>query len=225
VSECVIKLGRGFRFITPQSGSTFLIGCSMPLISLSQELSQAGFSGLEFAGGIPASVGGAVRMNAGAHGGEIGALIKRVWLVNETAEIEEYSAKDLQFSYRHSSIKHGNLIYKIEIELTSGHKDLILGKRAEFLAHRKAAQPITLPSSGSIFRNPSPELSAGVLIERTGLKGFKVGAAKVSEKHGNWIVNEERKATALDVIAVISKCKEEAFAQFQINLQEEIIIW
>ncbi len=225
VNETVIRLGKGFRFWEQLGEGRIKVGGSMPLISLSQETAQAGLSGLEFAGGIPASFGGAVRMNAGAHGSDISAVLESARIVDSNGECFDIEAKDLQFSYRHSNIPDRGIVIGGILKLVPGDKEKILKLRADNLAHRKAVQPITLPSAGSIFKNPPGALSAGKLIEQAGLKGFRVGGAHVSELHGNWIVNAEREAKSVDVEACIDECKKRVKESSRINLETELIRW
>lgn len=224
VNETVIRLGKGFRFWEQLGEGRIKVGGAMPLISLSQETAQAGLSGLEFAGGIPASFGGAVRMNAGAHGSDIAAVLESARIVDSNGECFDIEAKDLEFSYRHSNIPDRGIVIGGILKLISGDKEKILKLRAENLAHRKAVQPITLPSAGSIFKNP-PGSSAGKLIEQAGLKGFRVGGAQVSEMHGNWIVNADREATAQDVEACIIECIKRVKELFGIELEIELVRW
>ncbi len=229
IDHWVIKLGRSFRFwsqVGSQVGKEeFVVGGAMPLITLSHELSSLGFSGLEFAGGIPASIGGATYMNAGAHGSSMSEIIKEVSVVTDKGEIIRLSNKEIDFSYRKSNLPSNSIVTKIWIKLTPGDKDLILKQRAENLVHRKAAQPITVPSAGSVFKNPPGGLTAGVLIEQAGLKGFTIGGAKVSEKHGNWIVNQSREATAADVVSIIEVCQDSVKEKSGVELKPEVLIW
>jgi UDP-N-acetylmuramate dehydrogenase len=225
ISEPVIRLGNGFKYWNALGDSRVKIGASMPLIRLSQETAQLGLSGFEFAGGIPASVGGAVRMNAGAHGSDMAAVLEQISIVTFDGQLLELSPKELEFGYRRSNVGKIGLVLGAVAKLAPGATDQILALRAKNLAHRKSAQPITLPSAGSIFKNPSTELTAGIAIERAGLKGTRIGGAEVSMLHGNWIVNPERKATAVDVKMLISKCQEVVKEKLGVSLETELVAW
>lgn len=230
VKRIVIRLGRGFRYIkelSQQEGGEclFEVGGAMALMSLSRELSEKGYSGLEFAGGIPASLGGAVRMNAGAHGEDMAGVLKNVTVATQDGIVTELSSAELEFSYRHSKLPPGSLVLSAIISLKKGDAPLIAAKRREFLDYRKATQPLTLPSFGSVFKNPSTESSAGKLIEEAGLKGFASGGAKVSEMHANWIVNEDRQASSANVIEIISIIKKKVEEKSGHKLTEEVVCW
>jgi UDP-N-acetylmuramate dehydrogenase len=225
ISEPVIHLGNGFKFWNKIGDNLINIGASMPLIRLSQETAQAGLSGFEFAGGIPASVGGAVRMNAGAHGSDMAAVLESISIASFDGRILEVSPKDLEFGYRKSNVGSFGVVLGATARLVPGSTEQILALRAKNLAHRKSAQPITLPSAGSIFKNPSTELTAGIAIERSGLKGLKIGGAEVSMLHGNWIVNPERKASAADVKKLILRCQEVVKDKLGVSLETELVAW
>lgn len=223
VRGVTIKLGRSFKSVT-RAGDVVTVGAATALMALSRELSEAGLSGLEFAGGIPASLGGAVRMNAGAHGGEMARVVRRVRGVLPTGELVEVSAAELDFGYRHASLPVGLIVTAVTLELKHGDREVSMAQRAHFLAARKAAQPLQVPSAGSIFRNPAQE-SAGRLIERLNLKGLQCGGAEISALHGNWIVNPDRRATDADVKSLIATIQDNVRAQTQIELTPELVIW
>lgn len=225
VDDPVIRLGNGFKYWENKGEGIIQVGASMPLIRLSQETAQAGLSGLEFAGGIPASFGGAVRMNAGAHGGDISQILDRVTILTYDGALEEVAANRLDYGYRRSNIGSLGIVVSATIKMKSGDKDKILELRAKNLAHRKSAQPITIPSAGSIFKNPSSDITAGIIIERAGLKGFKVGGAEISTMHGNWILNPDRLATSEDVKSCISEVQRVVQEKFGIALETELVAW
>ena len=225
LSECILRLGRGLRYWNDLGSGRVEVGGAMPLISLSHDVSKQGLSGLEFAGGIPATLGGALRMNAGAHGSDMATILETVTIVTASGKIEELKTSELNYSYRHSEIPERGIVLKATLKLTPGDKDKILAERARHLAARKEAQPITLPSAGSVFKNPGGSDSAGILIEKCNLKGTVVGGAMISEKHGNWIVNHAGKASAQDVMACISLCQDAVNKEFNIKLEPEIIFW
>lgn len=221
----VLRLGRGLRYFNEIEAGLFEVGGAMPLMQLSKELSQAGYSGLEFAAGIPASFGGAVWMNAGAHGGEISDVIEKVCFINSEGNEVELDRDQIQFSYRHTSLPPGAYIHKALIRMRTGDVQEIMQSREKNLEYRKRTQPLSKPSAGSVFRNPSREESAGSLIDRAGLKGHQIGGARISTLHGNWIINESKTATAGDVRSLIRLCIETVQDKFGIILQPEIVCW
>jgi len=225
VTDWVVRLGRGFRSYEQTTPGIFRIGAAMPLMVLSRELSDAGMAGLEFAGGIPASVGGAVKMNAGAHGGQMADLISAVEIVDLDGRVTKVPVNDLSFSYRRSSIPRDAVVMGIELKLTPGDRVQSRAKRQEFLEHRKKYQPLTTPSAGSVFKNPSAERSAGKLIQDSGLCGYTIGGAKVSEIHGNWIINEGKNAKAVEVEELIQLCQSKVAEKFSIALEPELVRW
>jgi UDP-N-acetylmuramate dehydrogenase len=225
ITEPVIRLGTGFRFWERLPSNRARVGAAMPYIRLSQETAQSGLSGLEFAGGIPAWFGGAVRMNAGAHGSDTAAVLESAKLVTYEGDIVDIPASQFGYSYRKSRVGELGIVIEGTLKLVEGNSDDILAVRAKNLSHRKSAQPITLPSAGSVFKNPAPDLTAGIVIERSGLKGFRVGGAEVSNMHGNWIVNPEGAARASDVKACIQECQRVVRDKFNINLETELVVW
>jgi len=225
VPGCVITLGRGFKETEEIETQVVRVGACASLMTVSRDLSARGLSGLEFAGGIPASFGGAVRMNAGAHGGEMAEVVQKVSWITEEGEAQTGEARELGFAYRHSGIPARVVITSAEIRLVSSDPLLCTAKRSEFLSERKARQPLSAPCAGSIFKNPEGAKSAGFLIEQSGLKGARRGGAQISLMHANWIVNPERTATAKDVKALIALCQEQVQLKFEVTLTPEIIIW
>jgi UDP-N-acetylmuramate dehydrogenase len=225
LSGLTLRLGRGFRYQIKDGEKKLRVGASTSLMSLSREVSEQGLSGLEFAGGIPASLGGAVVMNAGAHGGQLADVLTSVQVVLPDGATEVLGAEDLELSYRHSKLPPGAVVTEVELSLAAGDPQKIAERRQHFLAERKLRQPLQSPSGGSVFRNPSPETSAGSLIEQAGLKGRELGGARVSELHANWIVNESRKATDEDVRGLIALCQAEVRSRFGVELRPELVVW
>ncbi len=225
VDAFVIKLGKGFRTFERVSSSIFEVGGSYPLMTLARELSNEGLSGLEFAAGIPASFGGAIRMNSGAHGAEISSLIQSINCVLCSGEEIRFEAADLQFSYRNSSFPEDAIVTSAVIRLSAGDRQKTSSTMKNCLEYRKATQPLQLPSAGSVFKNPASDLPAGRVLEECGVKGYVVGGAKVSEQHANWIVNESRMATASDVLKVIGHCQQIAREKKNLELHPEIVCW
>ena len=221
----VIKLPKAFRKYQEVSSGTFNVMAAIPLMRLSTELSRAGYSGLEFAGGIPASFGGAVKMNAGAHGGEMSEVVESVRIINQNGELQVLNNQEMKYSYRSSVISNSDVILSAKIRLNkSSVPEEVLKLQQENLAYRKETQPLNLPSAGSIFKNPLPSY-AGELIEKLGFKGHRQGGAIVSDIHANWIVNESREATARDVRKLVESVQEKVFDRYQIKLKSELVIW
>lgn len=228
----LIRLGRPFRFYRKVNNEiahesdrqSFAVGGAMPVMTLSRELCEEGYSGLEFAGGIPASFGGAVRINAGAHGCEFSSIIEEVSYVDRSGQARTVPARSMNFSYRSSSLAEGSLVYEGRISLKKGDPGSIAEKRRFFLDYRKSTQPLSLPSFGSVFKNPAGGASAGALIESCGLKGYTIGGARISEMHANWIVNENRTASARDVLDLIALAKHKVRESTGILLEEEVFI-
>jgi UDP-N-acetylmuramate dehydrogenase len=181
--------------------------------------------GLEVLAGIPGTVGGAVRMNAGAHGSCIGERVEDISLLRlegGVVEDREMTAQQIAFGYRESALRDNEIIYKVRLQLYRGERKNLESRRREVLQWRRENQPLRQPSAGSVFRNPEGG-SAGELIDRCGLKGMRVGDAIVSEKHANFIVNLGG-ATAADVHELIGRIKDEVSRKEGIELQEEIKI-
>lgn len=193
-------------------------GCS--LARLAQEAGERGFSGLEFARGIPGTLGGAIVMNAGAHSGEIQNVLHTVKVLTEDGKIQTFSKGKLTFGYRECSLKGRAWILEAELKFRLGKKDEIKAQMAENLVKRKAAQPLELPNAGSVFRNP-PGNSAGRLIEQAGWKGKGIGGAQVSPKHANFIVNKGN-ATAADVLALIQAIQKDVYEKYGVELRTEV---
>lgn len=221
----VVKLAGELRSVTNVADGVFDIGAATSLMSLARKLSTEGFSGLEFAAGIPATCGGALFMNAGAHGAELGERVVFVEGVTPHGEVVRYSRDDLPWSYRCSGLPVDFFITSARIKLTPGNREHISSALAHNLAERRMKQPLSLPSAGSVFKNPSLELAAGRLLEQAGLKGVRVGGAVLSELHANWIVNPERTATARDVTELVALCQRKALEVGGVSLHPEIRMW
>lgn len=221
----VIRLGAGFRKVSDVAGGAFELGGACSLMSVSRKLSEEGLSGMEFAAGIPASIGGAVCMNAGAHGAEIGDCIEYVrGLLPDGTECE-WRGVEVPWSYRSSGLPHGVVITSAVVKLVAGDRAAISKRCADNLAHRRATQPLALPSAGSVFKNPSAEQTAGMLLEQAGVKGLSIGGAMVSTLHANWIVNPEKRATASDVAALIDECISRVKQHCGVVLCPEVRVW
>ncbi len=221
----IIRLGSGFRAVEAYSEGEFAVGGAASLMSLSRKLSEEGFSGLEFAAGIPASFGGAIFMNAGAHGSEIGSRIIAVSGVMPDGTEHQWKGNDLPWRYRCSGLPEGVVVTGAVVRLARGDRETIAKACADNLAHRRATQPLALPSAGSVFKNPEPSRPAGMVLEQAGLKGTTVGGAQVSTLHANWIVNPERRASAADVRELIELCAARVREHSGIELHPEVKLW
>ena len=218
----VIKLGSMLRDIKV-SGNVLTFGSGVSLAQASKKAAELGLSGMEFAVGIPGSIGGAVYMNAGAYDGEMSKVVKSVRVMNAAGEVSELSADELDFGYRHSALQgSGKIVTSVTVELAAGDKQAIAEKMADFSNRRITKQPLELPSAGSMFKRP-PGYFAGTLIDQTGLKGYTVGGAQVSTKHAGFVVNIGG-ATAADVLQLISDVQAKVFAAHGVNLDHEVLV-
>lgn len=195
----------------------------MLLSELASIAARNGLSGLEFASGIPGSLGGAIFMNAGAYGGEMSNVITEVEIIDRDGKIRRLKNGDMEFGYRSSFVKkHGGIIISAEFELKEDGVDKIKARVSELAEKRNAKQPLNLPSAGSIFKRPEGHY-AGMLIENSGLKGYTIGGAQVSEKHCGFIVNIGG-ATASDVNNLIEHIKKTVLEKYNVILETEICV-
>lgn len=216
----VIKLSKNFNDISIDKN--FIRCKSGVLLSTAARFAlKNSLSGLEFAHGIPGTVGGATVMNAGAYDGEMSNVISKVKVLNFDGNIIEMKKDELNFSYRKSSLQDtDNILLEIEMELVAGNFEAIKEKMSELFARRKAKQPLNIPSAGSTFKRPKNNF-AGYLIEKAGLKGYRIGGALVSEIHAGFIVNDNN-ATCNDIIKLIEHIQNEVMNKFNIMLEPEI---
>ena len=218
----VIKLGSMLRDINV-SGNVLTFGSGVSLAQASKKAAELGLSGMEFAVGIPGSIGGAVYMNAGAYDGEMSKVVKSVRVMDAAGEVSELSAGELDFGYRHSALQGSSkIVTSVTVELSAGDKQAIAEKMADFSNRRITKQPLELPSAGSMFKRP-PGYFAGTLIDQTGLKGYTVGGAQVSTKHAGFVVNIGG-ATAADVLQLISDVQAKVFAAHGVHLEPEVLV-
>ncbi|MHB8171866.1 MAG: UDP-N-acetylmuramate dehydrogenase [Thermincolia bacterium] len=202
-------------------GRHITAGAGVLLPRLARRAVEAGLGGLEFAAGIPAALGGAVAMNAGAHGSSLGDFVEKVIAVNDSGQRIELSREELGFAYRHSIIPSQQLIVtEINLVCPLGIREESEGIIQANLARRKETQPLNQPNGGSVFKNP-PGQAAGRLIEEVGGKGLWVGDAEVSQRHANFIVNAG-KATAQDVLTLIEQIQTLVLNQLGIQLELEV---
>ena len=183
-----------------------------------------GLSGMEFAHGIPGSIGGGVYMNAGAYGGEIGQICTGVEVMDRQGNLRTLSREEAGFSYRHSVLQDSqDLVVSAEFTLTPGNQEEIWAKMKDLITRRTASQPLNLPSAGSAFKRPIGGYAAA-LIEQSGLKGFRVGDAGISEKHAGFVVNLGA-ATAQDVRRLLAEVSDRVYEKTGIRLEPEVRIW
>jgi len=195
-------------------------GC--PLSRIVRFCVENSLTGLEFAVGIPGSIGGAIVMNAGAWGQEIGNLVDSAVLMDNRGEIYDEKGKNLGFTYRGWEMEPHTVLLYANLALTPGRSDEIKAACSRFQALRKKNQPLADASAGSFFKNP-PDMSAGQLIDRAGLKGHVIGGAKISEKHANFIINTG-KASASDILNLMRLVQNTVFDRFGIRLEPEVHI-
>lgn len=204
------------------SGDEILAGGGASLASVAGLARAHGLAGLEFAGGIPGSVGGALVMNAGAYGGEMKNVTARARLLMPDGSSLWLSKEELQFGYRHSVLKdnHGVVLQAV-LRLTPGDPGEISARMAELAGKRRDKQPLEYPSAGSTFKRPAGHY-AGQLIEEAGLRGYTVGGACVSEKHCGFVINKDH-ATAADVLQVIRDVQQRVYEHSGVRLEREVI--
>ena len=203
------------------NGTEIKVGAGYPLMKLALKLSRLGYTGLEFAAGIPGSVGGAVYMNAGAYKSDMGYIVKSVKVLTPRFEVLELSNAYMNFHYRESFLQHHKdyICLEATLVLKKANPDEILQLIEDRRQRRVETQPLEYPSAGSVFRNPADDY-AGRLIEDVGLKGYNVGDAKVSEKHANFIINTGN-ASGKDIVSLIDKIKTEVKKKYDIDLKVE----
>ncbi|HPF87353.1 MAG TPA: UDP-N-acetylmuramate dehydrogenase [Candidatus Limiplasma sp.] len=206
-----------------QDGKTYLITAQAgaAMTALANAAADAGLTGLEFAAGIPGTVGGGVRMNAGAYGGEIGDMVVSAACVTLAGEMKIYSHDEMEFGYRRSRLTDEILLF-VTVMLRRGDAETVRVAMREFNARRREKQPLTVPCCGSTFKRP-PGRFAGELIESCGLKGCRIGGVSVSEKHANFLVND-RQGTAADYIQLIHHVQQVVKEQTGIDLEPEVKI-
>lgn len=219
----VIVLGRGFRGVRVD-GARVEAGGAEPMPVLADKVGRAGLRGLAFGIAIPGSLGGAVRMNAGAHGHELRDVLEKIEVVRLAGggAVERIAASALEMRYRHTSLPADAVVIRAWLRLSPGAETTIKADMDEMRAWRRAHQPINEPSCGSVFRNPEGD-SAGRLIEAAGMKGHRVGGARVSEVHANFITVEPG-ATAQDVYRVIDDTRSTVAERFGVRLETEVVL-
>lgn len=204
-----------------EDGESVSAGAGISLGGLCVFARDEGLTGLEFAWGIPGSVGGAVYMNAGAYGGEMKDVVTRVWHMDEEGRLGAYTGEELNFGYRKSAYMSGDkVITRAEFRLARGRTEDIAAKMNELKARRLEKQPYDMPSAGSTFKRPKNGYAAA-LIEQCGLKGKRIGGAQVSEKHAGFVVNTGG-ATCGDVLRLMDLIRETVLQKTGVELEPEV---
>lgn len=224
----VIKLAGQFESISfddekdEKEISRITAGAAISLARLSNYLMERGLTGFEFASGIPGTLGGAIYMNAGAYGGEMKDVVRKVSLLSPDGEkIVERSCEDMNFQYRNSSIQEDNyIVLSVELELPNDEKKKISDRINELRDKRNSKQPVNFPSAGSTFKRPKDGFAAA-LIDEAGLRGFRVGDAQVSEKHTGFVINVGA-ASAEDVLNVMRHVQKTVYEKNGIMLEPEV---
>lgn len=199
------------------------VGAGVKVMGLAQTLLEKSLTGFEELAGIPGTIGGAVRMNAGAYGKEIKDICIETVYMNENGEIKKFLNEEQRFSYRHSIFcDEKYIILETKLKLEKGNKFEIKAKMDELFRSRKEKQPLEYPSAGSTFKRNENYITAK-LIDECGLKGYMIGGAQISDKHAGFIINK-KDATAKDVLDLIGYTKQKVFEKFNIQIEEEIEI-
>lgn len=218
----VIQLGNALKSFR-QEGERLYFGAGYSLALASRKAWECGLSGMEFAVGIPGSIGGAVYMNAGAYNGEMKCVVESVRVMDMNGNTAELTAEDLQFGYRKTSLQQsGYIITEVCLKMQPGNKDDIKAMMDDFSSRRISKQPLEMPSAGSMFKRP-PGYFAGTLIEQAGLKGYTVGGAQVSTKHAGFVVNCGN-ATAADVLQLIADVRRIIMEKAGVELHPEVLV-
>ena len=199
------------------------VGSGEKLGIIAQKFLNQEIEGFEFASGIPGTIGGAIRMNAGAHGKEMKDIVKTVTYMDRDGNIKKIENAEAEFKYRNSIFSHKDyVIIETELELQKGNKEEISEKMQEYANFRKEKQPLEYPSAGSTFKRGEDFITAK-LIDECGLKGYQIGGAQISEKHAGFIINKDN-ATAEDVMKLIEYTKEQRYHKFGKKIETEVEI-
>ena len=216
-----LRLGAGFRGIEID-GTVVRCGGAEPMPSVAVRTAQAGLAGFAWGCAVPGTMGGGVRMNAGAHGGDMSdSLLDANVLDVATGKLERYDRERLAFGYRKSALPDTAVVLSVTLQLVEAESDVVLEEIDDIRTWRRDHQPLSRPSCGSVFTNP-PGASAGALIEAAGMKGARIGGAEVSQTHANFIVTSEG-ATASDVEGLIAKVVEAVREHAGVELSTEVV--
>lgn len=221
IEGIVIKLDSNFSSVRVE-GNDVYAASGTHLSKIANVCLENSLSGFEFASGIPGTLGGAIKMNAGAYGGEMKDVVESAECIDMKGNIFTLTKEELDFSYRHSAISDDVIVLSAHLRLNEGEKTSIKETMRVLNSRRKEKQPLEFPSAGSTFKRPEGYF-AGKLIQDSGLKGYTVGGAQVSEKHCGFVINKDS-ATFKDVITLIQDVKNIVFDKFGVELCEEVKI-
>jgi UDP-N-acetylmuramate dehydrogenase len=223
VEGLVIQLESPFFSDVTIDGSLIRTGSAVPLMALISQTARAGLAGLELLTGIPGTVGGALRGNAGSRQGSIGQFVRRATVLDSANEIQVRDRDDLSFADRVSNLDEP-VILSAELELSREDPESVVKRMRRIWIIKRENQPYGYQSSGCIFKNPVPDVSAGALIDQAGLKGARFGGAEVSDRHANFIVAHPD-AKASDILHLIDQIQQRVWQQFGYDLELQIQIW
>lgn len=221
IAGVVVRLGRGFGDVKVEAGNRLRAGTALPDVKLARAAADAGIAGLAFYRGIPGSIGGALRMNAGAHGGETKDNLVAARAVDRQGQVHELSLSDMRFQYRHSGVPADWIFTEALYQGVPGDQAAIQKEMQDVANYRERVQPIKEKTGGSTFKNP-PGHSAWKLIDAAGCRGLRIGGAKVSEMHCNFLINDQG-ATAEDIETLGETVRRRVLANSGIQLNWEII--
>lgn len=218
----VISIGNQFAEIMVD-GTTIHAKAGALLSTVAQTAAKNSLTGMEFASGIPGTIGGAIVMNAGAYDGEMKMIVETVTVLTNEGDIRIYNCEEMKFGYRTSRMKRERgIVLSVTLSLKSGDKAVIQDKMKDFAARRREKQPLEYPSAGSTFKRPEG-MFAGKLIMDAGLRGYSVGGAQVSEKHCGFVINKGG-ATASDIYTLIGDVQNTVREKFDVMLEPEVIL-
>ena len=222
IKGIVLKIDlHGINIQEQENGVIITVAAGEKVMALAQTLLQNSITGFEELSGIPGTIGGAVKMNAGAHGREMKDIVLSTTYINEDGKIYELTNEEQEFTYRHSTFfEHKYIILETKLLLQKGDRKQIEEKMNEFIQWRKDKQPLEFPSAGSTFKRGDNFITAK-LIDECGLKGYTIGGAQVSEKHAGFIINKGN-ATSQDIFELIKYTKKKVFEKFKVRIEEEI---
>ena len=217
----IIRLGGDFNHLTVE-GTLLTAGASVLLSAAARAAMENGLTGMEFASGIPGSVGGGVKMNAGAYDGEMRNIVESVQVMYKDGSILDLDNETMEFGYRNSVIKNRPyVVLQVSMRLQEGDREAILARMNELTARRKEKQPLEYASAGSTFKRPEGHF-AGKLIMDSGMRGARIGGARVSEKHCGFVINDGT-AVAADIAELIQEVIETVKEKFGVTLEPEVI--
>ena len=218
----IIRLGGEFNTLKTE-GTLLTAGASVLLSAAAREAMENGLTGMEFASGIPGSIGGGVKMNAGAYDGEMRQIVESVQVMYKDGSILDLDNETMEFGYRNSVIKNRPyVVLQVSLRLQPGNREEILARMNELAARRKEKQPLEFASAGSTFKRPEGYF-AGKLIMDSGLRGARIGGAQISEKHCGFVINDGT-ATAADIAELIQEVSETVMEKFGVTLEPEVIL-